>query len=102
MGKIKRGRQSLQSKIEEIKRRRDEQKYLLFNTSDDTRASLTTFQNTLYFTQIAIGVFKNLTNYHVPPRKRWQNALVTISSVLLTEVLRRKFSKQEETPTDAQ
>lgn len=80
----------LASLTQEQERRRS----VIFDTSDQTRDVAGSIQQGMYWGQLALGMFRNLTNYHLPPKKRIQKVLVTAGVLILANFLRKKLARK--------
>jgi hypothetical protein len=69
---------NIKERIKEATLKRDKLRKGLFTTKDNTRETLGNVQNGLYLAQMATGLFKDLTNYHLSPKKRIQKVAYTV------------------------
>lgn len=89
--------QELDQRIEQLMKERESRKSSFLSTSDKTRDIAGSIQDGMYWGQLAIGLFRKLTNYHYSPKKRAKQVLITISLVLVANLIRKTlFSKDEE------
>lgn len=75
----------------ENKRKRDE----LFATSDHTRDTAGSVQSGLYAAQIGLSLFRNITNYHLPLKKRIQKIAVSILAMVALNFFRKKLIRKK-------
>ncbi|WP_417609348.1 hypothetical protein [Owenweeksia hongkongensis] len=79
----------LDKRIEELMAERNSRHQSLLTTSDKTRDFAGSIQNGMYWGQMAIGVFRKLTNYHYPPKKRIKQVLITVSVLIVANLIRK-------------
>lgn len=89
--------QELDARIEELIKERDSRKTSFLATSDKTRDIAGSIQDGMYWGQLAISLFRKLTNYHYSPKKRAKQILITVSVILVANLVRKiLFDKDEE------
>jgi len=79
----------LEARIAELTFRQKKHKPGLFSTSDETRSTAAAVQNGMYWGQMALGLFRKLTNYHYSPKKRIKKAAITLAVVVGIHLLRK-------------
>lgn len=85
-------------KLESLKLKRNELKNNLLSTSDGTRNAVGTIENSLYWTQLAMGVFRTLTNYHLSPKKRFLKVGASLALVGVSKLLKEYLSTKHIDP----
>lgn len=89
-----RNTKDLDYRIRELKKTRDNHRKSFFSSSDKTRSVAGAVQSGMYIGQLALGAYRTLSNYHVPPRKRIKRVVLTLGSILLLNALRKKLVKK--------
>lgn len=84
----------LEKRLEALTKARDEKRSALITTSDHTRDVAGSVQKGMYYGQLAIGLFRNLTDYHLPPKKRVKKVLITIAILLAANMIRKKIVRK--------
>lgn len=91
--RIKNSRQ-LDQRLQELTSKRDKLRASLFETSDSTRETASTVQTALYAGQVALSVFRIVTNFRLSRRKKiWQVAMA-IGGLFFTQWLRKRLGKR--------
>ena len=78
----------LDHRIKELTEISKNNKSRFWETSDRTRNMAGSVQQGFYLGQMALGLFRTLTNYHLPPKKRIQRILVTVSTLIVANAIR--------------
>ena len=89
-----RNRHDLQRKIEELTHKRNKYRESFLTTSDHTRDVAGSVQQGMYLGQMALSAFRNLTNYHISPKKRVLRVALSIGIVVALNFLRKKLVKK--------
>lgn len=84
----------LEKKLKSLVHERDHKRSAFFDTSDRTRDVAGTIQTGMYYGQLALGMFRNLTNYHLPPKKRVKRVLITIAVLVVANVIRKRMNRR--------
>ena len=84
----------LEKRLKELTQERDKRRSALITTSDQTRDVAGSIQQGMYFGQLALGLFRNLTNYHLPPKKRVKKVLITIAALVIVNIIRKRLVKK--------
>lgn len=84
----------LDSRIKKAISLRNQKRKNYFTTSDHTRDVAGSVQHGLYLGQLALGIFRNLTNYHFPLNKRVKKVAITLGVLMAANFLRKKFVKK--------
>lgn len=79
----------LEARIAELQSYQKKRRPGLFSTSDETRSTAAAVQNGMYWGQMALSLFRKLTNYHYSPKKRIKKALITVSIIAAVNLLRK-------------
>lgn len=91
-------KKQLEAKIEELTQRRQSTRSSFLDTSDKTRQVAGSVQRGMYLGQMALGIFRTLTNFRLPPKKRIQSVIVTLATIVVANAVRkliiRKFGKK--------
>jgi len=85
----------LEKKIQELEAQRSSRQASIFTTTDKTRSIAGSIQSGMYWGQLAIGVFRKLTNYHYPPKKRIKQVLITISIIVAANLIRKAMTSNK-------
>lgn len=88
-------RNKLDTRIDALSERRNALRSQLFTTTDSTRATASNVQNGFYIAQMLLGFYKNLTNYHLPPKKRIQKVISTLATIVVINMVRKIFIKKK-------
>ncbi len=89
-----RNTRDLERRLSEVARQRESFRQSFFTTTDRTRDVAGSVQKGLYFGQLALSVFRNLTNYHVAPNKRVKRVVLSILGIILLNFLRKKLVRR--------
>jgi len=73
------------------RRKREE----LFATSDHTRDTAGSVQSGLYAAQVGLSLFRNITNYHLPIKKRIKKVVVSLLAIVALNFLRKKLGRKK-------
>lgn len=84
----------LEARIRELENLRNQSHSTFLTTSDQTRDMFSAVQNGMYWGQMALGVFRKLTNYHYSPKKRIRKALITLAIVAGINLLRKALQSR--------
>lgn len=84
----------LDRRLQDLTTERDKRRADFISTSDHTRDVAGSIQQGMYYGQIALGLFRNLTNYHLPPKKRVKKVLITIAVLVAANIIRKKMVKK--------
>jgi hypothetical protein len=84
----------LDRRLKDLTTERDKRRADFISTSDHTRDVAGSIQQGMYYGQIALGLFRNLTNYHLPPKKRVKKVLITIAVLVAANIIRKKMVKK--------
>ncbi len=84
----------LEKRLKALTKERDERRAAFITTSDKTRDIAGSVQQGMYYGQLAIGLFRNLTNYHLPPKKRVKKVLISIAILLAVNIIRKRIVKK--------
>ncbi len=84
----------LEKRLKALTKERDERRSAFITTSDKTRDIAGSVQQGMYYGQLAIGLFRNLTNYHLPPKKRVKKVLISIAILLAVNIIRKRIVKK--------
>lgn len=90
-----RNRIELDARIKQLTAERESGSSALFASSDTTRAKAGDLQQYMQMAQVAIGLFRGLTNYHRSPKTRIRNAIISVSVLLLSSYVRSILVKQK-------
>lgn len=84
----------LDARIRELEDLRRQSHSSVLTTSDQTRDMFSAVQNGMYWSQMALSVFRKLTNYHYSPKKRIRKAAITLAIVIGINLLRKALQSQ--------
>ncbi len=84
----------LEKRLQDLSKQRDERRSAFITTSDHTRDVAGSIQQGMYYGQLALGLFRNLTNYHMPPKKRVKKVLFTIAVLVAVNIIRKRIVKR--------
>ncbi len=84
----------LERRLVALTQERDKKRSAFITTSDHTRDVAGSIQKGMYYGQLALGLFRNLTNYHLPPKKRVKKVLITIGILVIANIIRKKVVKK--------
>lgn len=84
----------LDKRLAALTKQRDERRSAFMTTSDHTRDVAGSIQQGMYYGQLALGFFRNLTNYHLPPKKRVKKVLISIAVLLAINIIRKRIVKK--------
>lgn len=84
----------LDKRLKALTLQRDERRSAFISTSDKTRDVAGSIQQGMYYGQMALGLFRNLTNYHLPPKKRVKKVLITIAVLFAVNIIRKRLVKK--------
>ncbi len=85
----------LEQQVKSLTKRRDSSLSMLTDTSDKTRARTANIENGMYIGQMALSIFRNLTNQHLTARKRFVKVAITLGTFLLATLARKYFIKKK-------
>lgn len=85
----------LDEKIKKLTEERDRRRSSFISTSDKTRDLAGSIQNGMYWGQLALGLFRNITNYHLTPKKRVKRVLMTAAVLMAANMLRKRLSRKK-------
>lgn len=84
----------LEQRITELSHHNKNRRDSLFASSDHTRDMAGSVQNGMYFGQVALSLFRNLTNYHLPMSKRVKKIGTSLLMIFLLNLIRKKIQKK--------
>ena len=85
----------LDKRLAELTQNNRHKREELFATSDNTREKAGSVQTGLYAAQIGISLFRNLTNYHLPLKKRIKKIAVSIFAMVALNFFRKKLGRKK-------
>ncbi len=84
-----------EQRLAELTEQRDKLRSDLFSSSDATRETIGNVQSGLYLAQLAMGVFKTLTNYHMSPKKRVQKVVLSLAMIAAAKLIKEYILKKQ-------
>lgn len=89
-----RNSKQLDKRLKELTDKRDKLRAGLLETSDHTRDVASSVQTGLYAGQVALSVFRIITNYHLSRRRKLWQILLTLGGLAFTQFIRKRIGKR--------
>ncbi len=82
----------LEKRLRELTHSTNEKRAMILATSDHTRDIAGSVQQGLYASQLALSLFRNLTNYHLPLKTRVKKITISLLTLIVINALRKRLT----------